>query len=245
MPTLFAFLVVQLVYGAVGVSFDLAQTDHLLTTTRAVRKRLDLTRPVPRDVILECIRVAIQAPAGGNIQRWRWVIVDDPHLRATVAGFYRRAYQPYIEVQKQAVEKIGRTDASTLSIIDSLHLPRRSSRRGPGPRHPVRPRPHPADREAGTMAGFYGSILPSVWSFQLALRARGASARPGRRCIWSTRRRWPTLLGIPRTVSQVALLPVAYYTGDDFKPGTRRPAEEVIYWNQWKQQRLTPEAKSR
>ncbi len=227
-------LVVQLVYGAVAVSFDLAQTDHLLTTTRAVRKRLDLTRPVPRDVILECIRIAIQAPAGANIQRWRWVIVDDPHLRATVAGFYQRAYQPYIQVQKQAVEKVGRTDVSTLNIIDSStyladHLAE----------VPVHVIPCALDRipptaRQGTMAGFYGSILPSVWSFQLALRSRGLGSA------------WTTLhleyedevadaLGIPRTVSQVALLPLAYYTGDDFKPGTRRPAEEVIYWNQWKQ----------
>ena len=72
----------------------MAATDHLLTTTRAVRKRLDLTRPVPTDLVLECLRVAVQAPAGGNIQRWRWLLVDDPELKAGLAGLYARSYGP-------------------------------------------------------------------------------------------------------------------------------------------------------
>src|SRR5205823_1495605 len=102
-----------------AVPFDVAQTDRLLTTTRAVRKRLDLTRPVPRDVVLECIRIASQAPAGANMQRWRWVVVDDADRRARIAELYRAAYEPYIATQKQAMEKVGRTDASTAGIIDS------------------------------------------------------------------------------------------------------------------------------
>src|SRR3954454_20188779 len=72
-----ADLIVWLVYGRMGTPFDLSQTDKLLTTTRAVRKRLDLTRPVPRQLVLDCIQVATQAPAGGNVQRWRWLLVDD------------------------------------------------------------------------------------------------------------------------------------------------------------------------
>ena len=102
-----------------GTPFDLSQTDKLLSTTRAVRKRLDLTRPVPRQLVLDCIQVATQAPAGGNVQRWRWLLVDDPDLKAGLADLYRRAYQPYIESQKEAVQTVGRTDASTLGIIDS------------------------------------------------------------------------------------------------------------------------------
>lgn len=78
------------------MDFDRTQTDHLLTTTCAVRKRLDLTKPVPRELILDCIRISTQAPAGGNNQKWRWVVVDDPAKKAAIADAYRRSYAPYI-----------------------------------------------------------------------------------------------------------------------------------------------------
>jgi nitroreductase len=217
-----------------GAPFDLAQTDKLLTTTRAVRKRLDLTRPVPREVLLECLDIATQAPAGGNVQRWRWVVVDDAEQRAGLAELYRRAYEPYIEVQKQAVQKTGRTDASTLGIIDSSTYLAEHLAEVPVHVIPCALDRVPAGAKQGLMAGFYGSILPAVWSFQLALRSRGLGS------AWTTLHlefedEAADLLGIPHTVSQVALLPVAYYTGDDFKPATRRPAAEVTYFNGWKQ----------
>ncbi len=216
-----------------GAPFDLAQTDHLLTTTRAVRKRLDLTRPVPRDVVLDCIRIATQAPAGGNVQRWRWLIVDDPAMRAGLAELYRRAYEPYIETQKLAVEKVGRTDASTMGIIDSSTYLADHLAEVPVHVIPIALDRVPPASKQGLLAGFYGSILPAVWSFQLAARSRGLGS------AWTTlhleyEAEAAELLGIPDTVSQVALLPLAYYTGDDFKPGTRKPAEEVTYWNGWK-----------
>src|SRR5262245_13072548 len=111
-------LIVRLVYesmpGTSDFPFDLSQTDKLLTTTRAVRKRLDLTRAVPRDLIVDCVRVATQAPAGANIQRWRWMIVDDPDKKAGIAELYRRAYAPYIEMQRNAVEQTGRDDAGAI-----------------------------------------------------------------------------------------------------------------------------------
>ena len=59
---------------ASAAGFDLTETDRLLTTTRAVRKRLDLERPVEREVVLDCLRVAMQAPSGGNTQPWRWLV---------------------------------------------------------------------------------------------------------------------------------------------------------------------------
>jgi nitroreductase len=213
--------------------FDLAQTDKLLTTTRAVRKRLDFTRPVPREVLLECIRVACQAPAGGNVQRWRWLVVDDPTLKEGIADCYRRAYQPYIETQKSAIQDVGRTDASTLGIIDSSTYLADHLADVPALVIPIALDRVPASAPQGTMAGFYGSILPAVWSLQLALRSRGLGS------AWTTLHlayedEVADLLGVPHTVSQVALLPVAYYTGEDFKPGTRRAAEEITYFNAWK-----------
>ncbi len=216
-----------------GTPFDLSQTDKLLSTTRAVRKRLDLTRPVPRQLILDCIQVATQAPAGGNVQRWRWLIIDDPDLKAGLADLYRRAYQPYIESQKEAVQAVGRTDASTLGIIDSSTYLADHLQDVPVHVIPCALDRIPANATQGTLAGFYGSILPAVWSFSLAARSRGLGT------AWTTlhlayEAEAAELLGIPSTVSQVALLPLAYYTGDDFKPGTRKPAEDVTYVNGWK-----------
>jgi len=210
-------------------AFDLEQTDRLLTTTRAVRKRLDLTRPVPRELILDCIRVATQAPAGGNVQRWRWVVVDDPDLKRGVADLYRAAYRPYMAAQREAVEKAGRGGMEAI-MSSSDHLAEVL--------HEVPALVIPCCLDAptgsqGMVAGYYGSILPAVWSFMLAARSRGLGT------AWTTlhlehEAETRELLGIPPTVTQVALTPVAYYTGDSFKPGTRRPAEEITYFNGWK-----------
>src|SRR5687767_3582138 len=144
----------------VTTGFDLAQTDRLLTTTRAVRKRLDLTRPVPRELILDCIRVATQAPAGGNVQRWRWVVVDDPTLKAGIAELYNRAYRPYMAGQREAIEHTGRTGMEAIlnssdHLADVLH------------EVPALVIPCCLGAPTGThtnIAGYYGSILPAVWS---------------------------------------------------------------------------------
>jgi nitroreductase len=217
-----------------SAAFDTDHTDRLLSTTRAVRKRLDLTRPVPREVVLDCIRLATQAPAGGNVQRWRWVVVDDLGTKRAIAEYYRRAYDPYIGVQKMAVERTGRNDPSTMGIIDSSTYLAEHLHEVPVLVIPCMLDRVPANAKQGLMAGYYGSILPAVWSFQLALRSRGLGS------AWTTLHleyedEVGELLGIPTTVSQVALLPVAYTVGDDFKAGTRRPADEVTYWNGWKQ----------
>jgi nitroreductase len=216
--------------GGVG-DIDPNQADLLLTTTRAVRKRLDLGRPVPRELVLDCIRVATQAPAGQNVQRWRWVVVDDPKLKAGVADLYRQSYAPYIDQQRSDVVTAGRTDADRIMqssdyLAEHLH------------EVPVLVIPcalgRPEDVERDMLAGYYGSILPAVWSFMLAARARGLGT------AWTTlhlkyEAEAGELLGIPSTVSQVALVPVAYYTGDTFKPGSRRDAAEITYFNGWKQ----------
>lgn len=215
-----------------SVPFDLSQTDKLLTTTRAVRKRLDLTRTVPRDVVLDCIRIACQAPAGGNIQRWRWVVVDDPGQRAAIAGVYKRAFDPYMKIQRTAVAQAGAAPR-VYEIIDSSVYLAEHLHEVPVLVIPCMLDRVPPNARQGLMAGYYGSILPAVWSFQLALRSRGLGS------AWTTLHlehedEVADLLDIPATVSQVALLPVAYYTGDDFGPGVRRPAEEITYWNTWK-----------
>jgi nitroreductase len=212
--------------------FDLTQTDRLLTTTRAVRKRLDFSRPVEREVILECLRIATQAPSGGNIQRWRWLIVDDPDMRKQLAELYRSAHDPYMQANRDAAAQAGLHDRD--NIMDSSQY--LSDRMHEVPVHVI---PCQLDRlperpSTADAAGFYGSILPAVWSFMLALRSRGlGSAFTTLHLVNEPQA--AELLGIPPTVTQTALIPVAYYTGEDFKPATRRPVEEVTYWNAWKQ----------
>jgi nitroreductase len=212
--------------------FPLDVTDKLLSTTRAVRKRLDLTRPVPHDLIEDCIRVACQAPAGGNVQRWRWLVIDDPAKKAALADLYRRGYEPYMEAQQVAVKDVGRTDAN--AIMDSSdHL---AQVLADVPVHviPCALGVPDAKSSQGALSGWYGSLLPAVWSFMLAARSRGLGT------AWTTlhlgfEAEAAELLGIPSTVSQLALIPVAFYTGDDFKPGSRQPVEKVTYYNGWKQ----------
>jgi len=215
-----------------AISFDLGQTDHLLTTTRAVRKRLDLTREVPRELIEDCIRIAVQGPAGGNVQMWRWLVVDDPDKKAGIAELYRRAYEPYIESQREAVVATGRADANAImSSSDHLATILHEVPAMLIPCYIGKPSP---DLKQGAVAGMYGSILPAVWSFMLAARSRGLGT------AWTTlhlayEQEAAELLGIPENVCQVAMTPVAFYTGDDFKPGSRLPVEKVTYYNGWKQ----------
>jgi nitroreductase len=215
--------------SASPAGFDLAEVDRLLTTTRAVRRRLDLARPVARAVVLDCLRVATQAPSGGNTQPWRWLVVDDPDLRAGLADLYRRAYAPYIELQKPAVAAAG-GDADGPILRSADHL---AEHLHEVPVHviPCLLGRLPAGAGTAETAGFYGSILPAVWSFQLALRSRGLGS------AFTTlhlqyEREAADLLGVPDTVTQVALLPVAHVDGD-FRPGDRKPPEAVTYWNGW------------
>jgi nitroreductase len=207
---------------------DTAVTDHLLSTTRAVRKRLDLDRPVEPEVILECLRLAIQAPTGSNSQGWRWVVVTDAAKKAELARIYEEGGGDYLRRNATSTGAQGRVYSSAAYLLDVLH------------KVPAMVIPCIEGRVDGAAngqaAGFYGSILPAVWSFQLALRSRGLGS------AWTTlhlakEKEAAAVLGIPDTISQVALLPVAYTIGDDFKPAERRPVEEITYWDTWGQTR--------
>lgn len=214
--------------GAVAMSpFDLATVDRLLSTTRAVRRRLDLTRPVPRDVVLECVRLSQQAPTASNGQRWRWLLVDDPALRCQLGALYARGI-PALRASAEALAH----DRQTRGVYDSaLWL---AERLGDVPLlaipcvADVLPERAPLVRTAS----LFGSIYPAVWSFQLALRSRGLGS------TFTTlhllfEREVRALLGIPSDVTQVAMVPVAYTTGGDFRPAARPPVERIVHWNHW------------
>lgn len=203
---------------------DTAVIDHLLSTTRAVRRRLDLDRSVEPGLILDCIRLAQQAPTASNSQNWHWVVVTDPDKRAGLAGIYRDASASYFASPVAADPQTERVRASALYLRDNLH------------RVPVHVIPCIRGRldqlTPAQLPGFFGSILPATWSFMLALRARGLGS------AWTTLHllqagRAAELLGIPDDYTQVALLPVAYTLGTDFKPARRPPVETIVHWNGW------------
>lgn len=211
--------------------------DELLTTTRAVRKRLDLDRPVEPEVIQECIELAIQAPTGSNAQGWRWVVVTDPDKKAKIAEYYRQAGRDYLASGKEGLGDLPpeRAEQQERVLDSAMYLAENVER------VPVHVIPCILGRfgdvvPSGMIAGFYASIFPAVWSFQLALRSRGLGT-----CITTFHLAFEDevaeLLGIPDTVSQACLLPVGYTKGTDFKPAKRRPAAEITYWDAWKETR--------
>ncbi len=212
------------------MEFDLAMTDELLGTTRAVRKRLDLTREVPRDLIDECLELAVQAPTGSNSQTWRWVVVDDVNQRKALADLYRKGAEGYLSEAGAQAEGSGdnqtqRVFSSAMYLMEHLH------------EVPVHLIPcvqgRPPEPVALTMAsGLYGSIYPAVWSFQLAARARGlGTALTTLHLIHE--KEAAEVLGLPDDVLQVALLPVAYTIGTDFKRAQRPPVANITHWNKW------------
>jgi nitroreductase len=207
--------------------FDITVTDRLLSTTRTVRRRLDLERPVEREVIWECLRLAVQAPTGGNAQRWRWLVVTDPTKRAQLAQLYSDGGYDHLESAARLA-----TDLQTRRVYDSaLHLARVLDR---VPVHVIPFIEGRIDKAPNEVAaGKYASIMPAIWNFMLALRSRGLGS------AWTTlhltkERAVAELLGVPfEEVMQVALIPVAYTTGGDFKPASRPPVERITYWNEW------------
>jgi nitroreductase len=209
--------------------FDLKETDRLLSTTRAVRKRLDLARPVERSVILDCIRLSMQAPTGSNSQSWRWMVVTDKAKRAELGRLYREVGDQYLEMARNNVPA---GDAQTKRVYDSAFWLKDHLHEVPVHVIPCVVGRLPENAPVGMNAAVFGSIFPAVWSFQLALRSRGLGSALTTLHLFREHEA-AKLLGIPENVMQVALLPVGYTVGTDFKV-TRRPGPETITsFDQW------------
>ncbi|HZZ46436.1 MAG TPA: nitroreductase family protein [Pseudonocardia sp.] len=208
--------------------------DELLTTTRSVRKRLDLQREVPIEVIRECLEVARQAPSGSNVQTWQFMIITDADKRAAISEYYLRSYEDYAkssfyknrmkqsdEVRVATATRINDSSrylADHMAEVPVLVLCAIDS--------------GSADLPATNQAGLWGSLLPAAWSFMLAARARGLGSSYTTLHL-AYEKEISELLGIPETVHQGALLPTAYYTGDTFRPAQRNPLDEVLHINSW------------
>ncbi len=212
------------------MQFDLTMADELLSTTRAVRKRLDFDKPVPREIIEECIGLSQQAPTGTNSQGWRWIVVEDADKRAALADIYRKMSGPYLAEQGKIAEESG--DAQTVRVLDSAVYLAENLQHVPVHVIPCLQGRPPEGTPVVALSAMMGSIFPAIWSFQLALRARGLGS-----CLTSlhlfNEKEAAELLGIPDDVLQIALLPVAYTKGTDFKRAQRPPASHIMHWNQW------------
>jgi nitroreductase len=206
--------------------------DELLTTTRTVRKRLDLTRPVPLDLVRECLEVALQAPSGSNRQGWHWMVINDENTRRVIGDYYRQSVASYLnssasaaglfadDPERGAVQRRVGDSVAYLSehmgevpvlVIPCIRAPRLS---------------------AGSQASLWGSLLPAAWSYVLAARARGLGT------AWTTlhlryEKEISELLGMPPDIRHGTLIPTAYYTGDTFKPAPRQPLDDVLHVNGW------------
>ena len=215
------------------MTIDRVATDKLLTTTRSVRKRLDLTRDVEPQVIQDCIDIAMQAPTGTNAQNWAFVVITDPAKKKFIADAYRNGgemmagsgYPPPLEPgdpREHVMPKVMESAGYLGEILEQVPVFVIACVRGRVESVPM----------VIAQASTYGSILPAAWSFMLALRSRGLGT------AWTTihlfqEQAISEQLGIPADWTQTVLFPVAYYTGDDFKPAHRLPSDTMTHWDSW------------
>ncbi|GBG36803.1 nitroreductase family protein [Mycobacterium montefiorense] len=207
--------------------------DELLSTTRSVRKRLDFDKPVPREVLMDCLELALQAPTGSNTQGWQWVFVEDADKKKAIADIYLGHARDYLTSPMREYaegdtrgERMPKVKDSAMYLAEHMH------------EAPVLMIPCLEGREDKSAIGgvsFWASLFPAVWSFCLALRSRGLGS------CWTTlhllgdgERKAAEVLGIPHErFSQGGLFPIAYTKGTDFRPARRLPAETLTHWNTW------------
>jgi nitroreductase len=209
--------------------------DEVLTTTRAVRKRLDFDRPVEREVVEECLQIALQAPTGSNSQGWHWIMVTDDDKKKALADIYASNFAEYSKIAQSnsyqegdlRYEQKEKVSASAMHLVENFH------------RVPVMMIPCITGKldAAPTFraASAWGSILPAVWSFMLAARERGlGTAWTTIHMMYDGEQKAAEVLGIPfDSITQAGLFPIAYTIGTDFKEAKRLPLDPILHWNQW------------
>jgi nitroreductase len=208
----------RVAYAAV---VDLESVDEVLRTTRSVRRRLDFERPIPPEVLEECIEIATQAPTGRNAENWRFLIVTDVEKKAAIGDLYRRALARLVDSRRLEAKTTQQALADRMHEMPALILVCAIGR---------------PSAEISGQVGFYGSILPAAWSLMLALRSRGLGT------TWTSLHTLfapeaAELLSIPDDVTQTVLLPVGYMKDAVLRPAKRRPPHEVTYWNAWEARR--------
>ena len=211
--------------------------DEVLTTTRAVRKRLDFDRPVDMSVIMECLEIATQGPSGSNSQGWHFVIVRDADKRAAIARLYQQSFAAYLVGPSQPTKRhLDNPDMAQTQqrVLSSAKYLADNLARAPAYLIPCgNGRIDSGESPHMMQAGFYGSILPAVWSFMLAARERGLGT------CWTTlhlkfEKEVAEILSIPfESVTQTALIPIAYTKGTDFNPAPRKSLDNIVHIDEW------------
>jgi nitroreductase len=204
--------------------------DELLSTTRCVRRRLDLTRPVEREVLEECLRLAQQAPTASYREDWHFVVVTDAGQRAALGELWRQGANRYLgPLDPAAAESL---EPSRRRLLDSvLHLVEHIHE---VPVHVIPCIEGRTDGKPGAVqASRWSTIAPATWSFMLAARSRGLGS------CWTSfhlmyEQEAADILGLPYDeIMQTALVPVAYTIGTDFKPARRKPLDTMVHWDRW------------
>jgi nitroreductase len=208
--------------------------EELLTTTRTVRKRLDLSRPVPRELVEQALTLALQAPTGSNRQDWHWIVLTDPEQRAKIGELYQRAFRAYRGAGQSPEERYpdnaDRVAAQHRVQDSSDYL---SDHIAEVPVLVIAAIAVPGgELPEGNQAGLWGSILPAVWSYMLAARTLGlGTAYTSLHLVHE--KEAAEILGLPENVRQAAMIPTAFFTGDSFKPAARQPLSEVLHYDHW------------
>jgi nitroreductase len=219
--------------GFMAATLDLSP-DELLTTTRAVRRRLDFTREVPRELIEECLEIALQAPSASNHQGWHFVVVTDPEVRRRIADEYRKAWEIYLTLPISAGNLPVTGEArkgEQKRVVDSAQYMADHFEEAPVFLIPCIDATFGGEDNVMSCTR-YGSVIQAAWSFQLAARARGLGS------CWTTlhlifAKEVAEILDLPDSIEQVALIPVGYSKGTDFKPAPREPLAEKLHYNAW------------
>jgi nitroreductase len=207
--------------------------EELLTTTRAVRRRLDFERPVDREALRECVRLALQAPSGSNRWRVHFVIVTEVEGRRALGEAYREGFARY-QASADYIAKVDKGDSARntqqqRTARSAEYLAENFDR---APAIVLACGQGRADTPAHAI-NLAASVHPATWSFMLAARLHGLGT------CWTgillgDEERTAALLGIPHEkVTICAVTPVAYTKGTDFKPALRPDPDEVIHWETW------------
>ncbi len=222
----------------------ISDIDEVLTTTRAVRRRLNFDKPVERELVEECLRLAQQATMGSNLEDWRFVAVSEPEQKARVAALYRDTWEQTVEIplRERRPDTVTRLDPGVRSneeaqarqqrVLKSVKYLVDNLERVPVIMFACSAKPVPDTALGDRASGYYGSIIPIAWSFMLALRSRGLGSVMATAIVFHSER-LSEVLELPEGTHPITMIPVAYTDTLDFKPAPRRPLEEILRWERW------------
>ena len=219
--------------------------EHVMTTTRSVRKRLDFDRQIDSEVIEECMNIALQAPTGGHAEDWRWIFVTDLEIKSKITKIYRDSFikhvkEPLESKGSEHSELQGRLggvsssglDSRTIRMLDGASFLADNIGRSQYMLLVCATRPNPQVGGAGSLSALYGSVYPAIWSFQLALRSRGLGSVITTLHLHAEKE-VAEILGIPDSATQIALLPIGHTIGTEFKFAERKSVDAVAFLNSW------------